>query len=254
MIDLIPSYYDSWTTGNYRLSYTDLTPNFGGYLQARLVSNPITNGLTSIQLTSSQFAMSKSLGTFTAYIKLDGFADSVFMRSLTGRSNRDIPVPELLDILKKFNYKLVENRDIFVDIELFCDDRIVFAINFNKDTIRSFINSPGKFIVEEEIFISYNAVGTCTFSLLKLVFYILDILLKIISKYESVTFPTMYFGNMRTDLGTHVKTYILDTDIISYKFNIDKNQFGVEDKPVKTGEFKFRYLCCVHFVNWMLLT
>lgn len=125
MIELIPSYSDSWTTGNYRLSYTDLAPNFGGYLQARLVSNPITNGLDSIQLTSSQFAMSKSLGTFTAYIKLNGFADNAFMRSLSARSNRDMSVPELLDILKKFNYKLVEKRDVFVDVELFCDDRSI---------------------------------------------------------------------------------------------------------------------------------
>ncbi|GLV31870.1 crossveinless d [Carabus blaptoides fortunei] len=208
VIDLIPSHYDSWTTGNYRLSYTDAAPNFGGYFQARLVSNPVTRGVNIIQLTSSQFAMSKSLGTYTAYIKLEGFTEFDFVRSLNNRSNRDIPVAELLDILKKFNYKLVENIDVRIEIILFCDDRVVYAVRKDKMEMRNLFKSA-------EIFMN-------------------------LLKSESVTFPKMYFGNMGTDLGTHVQTYIVETDIISYNLKIDANQFTDKHIPVKTTSLKFR--------------
>ncbi|GLV31872.1 crossveinless d [Carabus blaptoides fortunei] len=206
-------YYDAWTTGNYRIAYTDAKPNFGSYFQARLVSNPVTNAINVIQLSYNHFAMSLDLGTYTVYIKLDGVADLLFVNSyLNDRPNYEIGIPQLIELLKKFNYKLIEDRDIHIEVVLFCDNRVLFSIYVNKDTMKHSGNQMYDYIP----------------------------LLEFLTHYEFVTFPKMYMGDMRTDLGTRVATFNMETEIVSHNLttNFRKNYDASTD--VKSAELYYR--------------
>lgn len=139
----IPSYYEAWTTGNYRIAYTDTAPNFGRYFQASLIANPVTNGINVMQLSYNKFAMSMDLGTYTLYLRLDGVADFIFTDILKARDIEETAIiPELLEILMKSNYKHVEEHKMHIEVVLFCDSSAVFGMQLNKDNIHAFRKNP----------------------------------------------------------------------------------------------------------------
>ncbi|GLV33964.1 crossveinless d [Carabus blaptoides fortunei] len=207
----IPSYYDAWATGNYRIAYTDAAPNFGSSFQARLVANPITNLVNVVQLSYNQFAFSMNLGTYTAYIKLDGIADILFVGSyLSDRPNDEIAIPQLVELIKKFNYKIVDDLDIHIEVVLFSDDRAVFGMHINKDNLEKYTENP-----------------------------LFGDLLKLLVEYEYVTFPKLNTKTLRTDLGTLVEAFHVDTNVVSHKLKTDLDQL-TDDSEMKLAELNYR--------------
>lgn len=70
-------------------------------------------------------------------------------------------------------------------------------------------------------------------------------LVELLGKYESVTFPKLYFSSLRTDLGTHVKIQLTETDVVSHKLVTDSNELSNTSVKVKTGEIKYRYMSLI---------
>lgn len=139
----IPSYYEAWTTGNYRIAYTDTEPNFGRYFQASLIANPITNGINVMQLSYNKFAMAMDLGTYTLYLRLDGVADFIFANILKTRDiSEEAIIPELFEILMKSNYKPLEKYKIHIEVVLYSDSTAVFGMQLNPDNIEAFRKNP----------------------------------------------------------------------------------------------------------------
>ncbi|GLV31871.1 crossveinless d [Carabus blaptoides fortunei] len=207
----IPSYHETWTTGNYRIGYSDAKPTFGRYFHASLIANPVTNAINVIQLGSNQFGMTMSPSAYILYLRLDGVADNIFSFILKGKDPSTIEFPELVKILSKFNYKLIEDQKMHIEVVLFCDYRVVFGMQINQANVKTVMRNP---MIREA--------------------------LELIRKYESVTYSKMYYGVMRSDLGTLVKTNLMETNFVSHELVTDLDEIRNKSIEVKTGKVKLR--------------
>lgn len=71
-------------------------------------------------------------------------------------------------------------------------------------------------------------------------YLVLEQSLYLLMYYEYVSFPKMYMGNMRTDLGTRVANLNMETNIGSHNFTMTKYNMFHDIYNGTQGELTYR--------------
>lgn len=125
----------AWTTSKFRFAYTDKDPNFGRNFEGKLIANPKTNALNTLQISFNHFTMSFDMGTYSIYFKFDNVFESIYKKKIIHQLiDTDLTITDLLALINEFNFKM-KNQDLqfHAEIVVFIDDKAIASVHMNPE-------------------------------------------------------------------------------------------------------------------------